>query len=126
MALLNEQVAAQTRGVLGEMRDPVEIELFTDPEDHLGPLGEFVETLEPGDRMLIDPPGREVFELYRREPSRDPFTGSALGVPAAAAGLTTLQEWVLKEIGKSFELRKVARSVNGLEVVELVPRPPPS
>ncbi len=111
------------RGSAVPLGDPYEDSFV--PEDHLGPLGEFVETLEPGDRMLIDPPGREVFELYRREPSRDPFTGSAFGVPAAAAGLTTLQEWVLKEIGKRFELRKVARSVNGLEVVELVPRPPP-
>jgi hypothetical protein len=92
------------------------------PEGHIGPLGEFVETLEVGDRMLIDPAGREVFELYRREPSRDPFTGSAYGAPAGATGLTTLQEWVLREIGRRYDLRKVARSAAGLEVVELVPR----
>jgi len=36
MALLNEQVAAQTRGILAEMREPVEAELFAAPEDHLG------------------------------------------------------------------------------------------
>ena len=95
------------------------------PEDHLEPLGEFVETLESGDRMLIDAPGREVFERYRLDPERDPFTGSAYGVPAATAGLTTLQEWVMREIGKRFDLRRIARSENGLEVVELVPRPTP-
>lgn len=96
------------------------------PEGHLEPLGDFVETLQPGELMLIDAPAREVFRLYRREPARDPFAGAAFGVPASTAGLTTLQEWVLREIGKRFDLRSVARSANGLEVVELDPRRTPS
>lgn len=112
------------RGSAVPLGDPYEDSFV--PEDHLGPLGEFVEGIEPGERMLIDSSAREVFKLYRREPSRDPFTGSAYGVPASATELTTLQEWVLKEIGLRFDLRKVARSANGLEVVELIPRRQPT
>jgi hypothetical protein len=81
-----------------------------------------VETVEPGERMLLDARGREAWDLYHRQPDRDPFTGSAFGVPNSEAGITTLQEWVLRELGKRFDLELVGRSPHGLEVVEFVPR----
>jgi hypothetical protein len=90
------------------------------PEHHLAPLGQFVDRLEAGDRMLIDGPGREAFEGYRREPSLDPLvdSGAQSIVPTDLAGL---QEWVLREIGERFDLRTLVRTDEGLEVVELVP-----
>ncbi len=90
------------------------------PEQHLVPLGEFVDRLEAGDRMLIDGPGREAFEGYRAQPSLDPLvdSGAQSIVPTDLAGL---QEWVLREIGERFDLRTLVRTEEGLEVVELVP-----
>ncbi len=92
------------------------------PDDHLGPLGAYVDGLEPGELILIDPAARDVFELYRREPDLDPLAQAAGGVTLIPNGLATLQEWTLKEIGKRFDLKMVADSPSGLEVVELVPR----
>ena len=90
------------------------------PDDHLAPLGDFVDSLEPGDRMLLDADAREAFEIYRRDPSRDPFGAEPAGT--VLTGLATLQLWVLREIGKDYDLRTVARGQFGMEVVELVPR----
>lgn len=90
------------------------------PDHHLVPLGEFVDRLESGDRALIDGPGREAFDAYRAQPSLDPLvdSGAQSIVPTDLAGL---QEWVLREIGKRFDLRTLVRTEEGLEVVELVP-----
>lgn len=115
-----EMLIRTGRGSAIPLGDPYEDSFV--PEGHLVPLGEWVETVEPGDRMLLDPRGREAFDLYRSEPDRDPFTGSAFGLPSSETGITTLQEWVLRELGKRFKLKVVARSPHGLEVVEFVPR----
>jgi hypothetical protein len=90
------------------------------PDHHLAPLGAFVDTLEVGDRVLLDAPARQAFDAYRVDPSLDPLreNGSEAIVPANLAGL---QEWVLREIGTRFDLRTVVRTEDGLEVVELVP-----
>jgi hypothetical protein len=93
------------------------------PEAHLAPLGRFVDGLVAGDRVLLDEPGRTAFEGYRREPSRDPLGAAGVGT-LVPSKLASLQEWVLREIGQRFDLRTLARTDDGLEVVELVPRPP--
>jgi hypothetical protein len=92
------------------------------PDHHLAPLADFVDTLEVGDRVLLDGPARQAFEAYRVDPTLDPLreNGAEAIVPANLAGL---QEWVLREIGERFDLRTVVRTEVGLEVVELVPRP---
>jgi len=78
--------------------------------------------LAAGDRALLDAPGRAAFDLYRRQPSLDPFTadeGEAL--PLVPSGLASLQKWVLEEIGQRFELHTLARTESGMEIVELTP-----
>jgi hypothetical protein len=94
------------------------------PEDHLEPLGAWIDTLEPGARLLIDAPARESFELSRDDPDRDPLATPAGGVSLVPSGMAVLQEWVLKEIGQRYDLEVVATSPSGVEVVELVPRRP--
>ena len=89
------------------------------PDDHLAPLGDFVDSLEPGDRLLIDAGAREAFATYRRDPSLSPFEAQPTG--STPTGLASLQLWVLKEIGADYDLRPVSRGRLGLEVVELVP-----
>ncbi len=59
------------RGSAVPLGDPWEDSLV--PDDHLGPLGDYVDGLAAGDRMLIDAPARELFELYRKHPERDPL-----------------------------------------------------
>ena len=108
------------RGSAVPLGDPWEDSFV--PEDHLEPLGDYVAGLRAGDRILIDPPAREAFEIYQREPDRDPLATPAGGVTLIPSGLATLQEWTLREIGKRFDIETVATSPNDLEVVELVPR----
>ena len=94
------------------------------PEQQFKPLGAFVAGLTGGERILLDRPGREAYDLFRADPGRPglaPITSAAL-VPS---GLASLQTWVLKEIGLRFDLRTiVVDEGSGLEVVELVPRSP--
>ncbi len=68
-------------------------------------------------------PAQEVFDSYRADPSQDPLMPSTEGAEgAAASGLASLQKWTLKEIGKRFDLKTVATTPSGVEVVRLVPR----
>ena len=93
------------------------------PEQHLEPLRRFVAELATGDRVLLDAAGRAGFDRYLERPTLDPLTdeGEATLVPS---GLASLQRVVLRDIGLRFDLRTLARTVSGLEVVELVPRTP--
>jgi hypothetical protein len=115
-----EILVRSERGSAVPLGDPWEDSFV--PDDHLGPLGDYVAGLGAGDRILIDEPAREAFEVYRDDPERDPLETPAGGVTLIPSGLATLQEWVLREIGKSWDLKTVAKSPSGLEVVELVPR----
>ncbi len=94
------------------------------PDQHLDDLGDFVDSLRPGDRMLVDGPALEAFRGYRREPGRDPIADPFAQASIVPTGLAALQEWLLKEIGERFNLRAVAAAADasGVEVVELVPR----
>lgn len=108
------------RGSAVPLGDPWEDSFV--PYDHLEPLGEYVEGLEPGERLLIDGPAREAFLAYRRNPARDPLARAERPTAQSAGGLAVLQEWTLNEIGGLWDLETVARSPSGLEVVELAPR----
>lgn len=108
------------RGSAVPLGDPWEDSFV--PDDHLEPLGDYVDDLEPGDRILIDDLARDAFATYRREPERDPLDTPTGGVTLIPVGLATLQEWTLKEIGERFDLRSIETTPSGLEVVELVPR----
>jgi hypothetical protein len=108
------------RGSAVPLGDPWEDSFV--PEGHLGPLSEYVAELQAGDRLLIDGPSREAFEVYRRDPARDPLAHPIGGASLIPAGPASLQDWTLKEIGKRFDLKTVAESTNGIEVVDLVPR----
>ena len=77
------------------------------PDRHLPALRAAVDDLEPGDRILVDPLAFGVYGDYLRDPNRDPLTepfGAAALVPT---GIARLQEWVLKEIGIRYRLRRV-------------------
>ena len=79
MALLNEQVAAQAREILGAMREPVEIELFTAPEDHVG--RHLVELV--GEVAALQP----LLRVARRDLAADAARAAELGIargPVAA------------------------------------------
>lgn len=92
------------------------------PDQHLGRLGDLVDSLAAGDRALLDARGRAAFDLYRSRPSLDPFTadeGEALAI--VPSGLASLQKWVLEEIGQRFDLHTLALTESGMEVVELAP-----
>jgi len=115
-----EILTRSERGSAVPLGDPWEDSFV--PDDHLAPLGDYVAGLEPGDKILIDPAAREVFETYQDDPERNPLETPAGGVTLIPSGLATLQEWVLREIGKTYGLKTVATSPSGLEVVELVPR----
>jgi hypothetical protein len=66
-----------------------------------------------------------VFDSYQANPDQDPFGAAPEGVEGAPAnGLANLQKWTLREIGLRFDLRTVAASPSGVEVVRLVPRKP--
>lgn len=92
------------------------------PEQHLDALGRSIDALERGDLVLLDAPATEVFDGYLREPAREPLVEPFSQATLVPSGIAILQEWVLKEIGKRFELRPVARGANGVYVAELVSR----
>ncbi len=110
------------RASLAPFGDPWEDSFV--PEPHLDRLARFVEDLDVGDRLLLDADGRTAFDVYREHPSLEPL---APGDPArpVPATLAPLQKWVLREIGIRFDLRAVASTAAGLEVVELVERDGP-
>jgi hypothetical protein len=92
------------------------------PEHHLDRLQAFVDSVEGGDRALIDGPARTAYDAYRQDPTIDPLAEG--GRDAIESGqLAGLQEWVLRELSQRFDLRTVVRTDDGMEVVELVPRP---
>ena len=94
------------------------------PDQHLEPLGDFVAGLSGGERMLLDPPGREAYDEFRANPWKSGLTPSTAAT-LVPSGLAPLQTWVLKEIGLRFDLSTVVLDEgSGLEVVELVPRSP--
>jgi hypothetical protein len=94
------------------------------PDQHLDELAGFVDSLEAGDRMLIDRPAADAFRVYRAEPERDPIEDPVGGEAVVPTGVAVLQEWLLKEIGKRFDLDTVATADDGsgVSVVQLVPR----
>jgi len=94
------------------------------PDHHVAPLREAVDALEPGDRILVDPVTVRTYRAYRREPDRDPLTDPFASDEIVPTGVASLQEWLLKEIGKRFELRPVCEPESGTDpyVVELEPR----
>jgi hypothetical protein len=92
------------------------------PDQHIAPLGEFVDGLRGGERALLDEPARLAFDAYRNDPSLDPLAGGG-STSIVPTELASLQEWVLQAIGQRFDLRTIALTESGLEVVELVPRP---
>lgn len=100
--------------------DPLEDSLVA--EQHLDAVRNAVGRLRGGERMLLDRHGAEKFAEYRADPTLtpvfDPFEGSEL----VSTELAALQELALKEIGRRFRLRTVAKGAHGLRVVELVPR----
>jgi len=99
--------------------DPWEDSLV--PEQHLEALGQSVDELEPGQLMLVDDAAIGVFRGYLADPTRDPLENPIGEVNLVPTGIASLQEWVLKEIGRRFQLRTVASGEYGLRVVELVP-----
>ncbi len=54
------------RGSAVPLGDPWEDSLV--PDDHLGPLGDYVDGLAAGDRLLIDAPARQIFEALPQAP----------------------------------------------------------
>jgi hypothetical protein len=74
-----------------------------------------VDTLRPGDRMLLDGPARDVLAKLRAQPGRD-----VLDDPLPA--LAPLQEWALERIDRRYRLQPVATAPGGFTVVALRPR----
>jgi hypothetical protein len=101
------------------LSDPWEDSLV--PEQHLNALRAAVDELQPGDRILVDDIALDDFTAYRRDPSIDPLAASNSEQTLVPSGLTSLQEWVLHEIARTYTLRTVATGSDGLSVVELVP-----
>jgi hypothetical protein len=85
----------------------------------LDEVADSVADLRAGDRMLVDKSALDVLAAYRRDPDRSPLTDAV-----APTGLASLQEWLLKEIGRRYRLRTVCRAPGelSLRVVELQPR----
>jgi hypothetical protein len=94
------------------------------PDQHLDELGAFADSLEAGDRILVDRPAIEAFRAYRAQPERDPIENPLGGGEIVPTGVAALQQWLLKEIGTRFDLEAVAGADDGsgVSVVELVPR----
>ncbi len=114
-----EILAKTDRGNAFPLADPWE-ESFV-PESHLDELGAAVDGLEPGDRILIDERALEALKIYREEPDRDPLASPIGEESIVPTGLAKLQEWLIKEIGSRYRLRRVCTSPGDpkLEVVEL-------
>jgi hypothetical protein len=93
--------------------DPSEAS-FVAPEE-LPTLRAAVDALRPPQRMLLDPPARQVLAILRAQPSRD-----IIAHPLTM--LAPLQQWALQRIDRRFRLRPVARAGQGFTVVELSPR----
>jgi hypothetical protein len=102
------------------LADPWEDSLV--PLEHLPALRAALDSLEPGERVLLDRPALDVFNGYRREPERDPLREPFSSGTVVPSGIAVLQEWELKEIGERFRLVTVARGDGGLVVARLVPR----
>lgn len=95
---------------------------FSDPlEDSfvgsrsLPALQRTIAELRPGDRLLIQQTGLRAFAILDAQPSRD-----VLLHPVPDSGLIPMQEWVLQQIAKRFELRVIQRDQQGFVVVALV------
>ena len=106
------------RGSAVPLGDPIEDSFV--PDGHFDPLREFVDSLDEGTLMLIDVGAREVFDLYRADPSIDPLDDQATS-QRVRSYMAPLQRWVVREIGARFDLRTVGTDDSGVEVVELVP-----
>lgn len=102
------------------LSDPWEDTLVA--QQHLASLGVTIVGLEPGRRMLIDGPAGRIFGELRAQPARAPLTDPITSLNGEPIEVAPLQEWVLKEIGKRYELRTIATGEQGLRVVELVER----
>lgn len=114
-----EALVRSGRANLLPLADPWEDSLV--PYQHLDALRETVTELEPGRRMLIDEQAGNVFAALRAEPSRDPIVNPLGTTTIVPIGLSSLQQWALREIGERFRLRTVTDG-GDLRVVELVPR----
>ena len=115
---------------------------FTDPEedakygplgsDFLPALGRSIDTLQPGDRLLLQRSGLEAFRALKTGPPRDvlvdpvavgetPGVSVDAGLAPAAEQLIPLQQWALQRIGQDFDLEVIRRTPDGFVVARLVP-----
>ncbi|MEK6250813.1 MAG: hypothetical protein AABM43_02510 [Actinomycetota bacterium] len=97
--------------------DPFEDSFATFPT--VADITEAVDAIQPGDRLLLQQGGLHVLAELR-QPSRDPLE-HPLSLPPSDS-LTSQQQSVLLRIGERFNLRVIARDMEGLVVASLEPR----
>jgi hypothetical protein len=114
---------------------------FTDPEedakygslglDFLPALDRSISALEPGDRLLLQRFGVEVFQTLKSGPPRDVLVdpidpGPTLGGPVEPEfapppeQLIPLQQWALGRMGQEFDLEVIRRAPESFVVARLV------
>lgn len=86
------------------------------PGPHLGPAQDAVDSLEPGDRILVDRKALAAARVFRQDPDADPDR------VALAVGLVGIQTRIIGWILEDYDFRTIARGSDGLTVVELEPR----
>ena len=79
-------------------------------------LSKQIAQLRAGQRLLVDRAALQIAATLRADPSLDPI---AHPVGAGAAQ----EEWILREIGRRFDLKPIDEDPDGLVVAELAARP---
>jgi hypothetical protein len=83
---------------------------------YLPGLRRTVAELRAGDRLLTQTDGLEVFASLKADPMRNPLAHPL------ASNLAPLQQWVLQQVGRRFDLKVIYRDDQGFVVAELAPR----
>jgi len=93
-------------------------------DQRLPGLGRAVDSLEVGQRILIDSAASKAFAFFRANPSIDPLANRCDPEKPSLipSGLAPLQDWALKRIGARFDWETIESASSGLSVVELIPR----
>lgn len=86
------------------------------PGPHLPVVQDAVDSLEPGDRILMDDKALAAAYRFQQDPGLDPY------LVANEVGLVTIQTQAIAWILDKYDLKPIAKGADGLVVVELVAR----